>query len=119
MLSDPDVKKHLEEFHQKIVIITIDKASNNFLFIFRKCYISKLLTEFPPNKKNATTLYSETQKSKEELIEINIKYCKKNNLKMTESDRNLLTKYPLGPSWCRIHNYLKKLQYYASAGCDV
>ena len=30
VLSDPDVKKHLEELHRKFVLVTIDKASNNF-----------------------------------------------------------------------------------------
>ena len=35
-LSDPDVKRHLEEPHRKFVIVTIDKPSNNFLFICRK-----------------------------------------------------------------------------------
>ena len=49
VLSDPDVKKHLEDLHRKFVIVTIDKASNNFAFIFRNYYISKLFAEFSPN----------------------------------------------------------------------
>ena len=35
-MSDPDVKEHLEELHQKIVIVTIDKGSIVFTFICGK-----------------------------------------------------------------------------------
>ena len=50
ILTDPDVKKHLEEVCEKFAIVTIDKASSNFAFICRKCYISKLLADVSPNK---------------------------------------------------------------------
>ena len=36
VLSNPDVKKHLEELNQKCYIVTIDKASNNFTFPCRR-----------------------------------------------------------------------------------
>ena len=39
-----------EEHNQKFVIVTIDKVSNNFAFLCRKYYISKLLTEIFLNK---------------------------------------------------------------------
>ena len=90
VLCDPDVKKHLEELHRKFAFVTIDKASNNFAFTYRKYYISKLLAEVSPNKnKNSKSTYSQTQKSKEELIKANIKYCKKSDLKVTEQDKTL------------------------------
>ena len=59
VLSDPDVKTKMEELHQKFVIVTIDKASNNFAFICWKYYISKLITEVCPNEnKISTSTYS-------------------------------------------------------------
>ena len=77
LMSEPDVKKHLEELHQKFVIVTINKASNNFAFICRKYCISKLLAEVFPNKnKNSASTYSSTLKSKEKITKANIKYCK-------------------------------------------
>ena len=86
--SNPDVKKHLEELHRKFVIITIDKVSN-FALICRKYYISKLSAEVPPNEnKNSTPTYSQTQKSMEEIIKTNMKYCKKIDLKITEQDKS-------------------------------
>ena len=36
VLSDPDVKKHLEKLHRNFVTANIDKVSNNFAFICRK-----------------------------------------------------------------------------------
>ena len=55
VLSDPDAKKHLEELHRKFVTVTIDKAYNNFVFIYRKHYISKQLAEVSPNKNQNST----------------------------------------------------------------
>ena len=67
VMSDPDVKKNLEELHQKIFIITIDKVSKNLAFLCRKFFISKLLAEVSSNiNKNSRSTYSQTQKSKEE-----------------------------------------------------
>ena len=94
VLSDPDVKMQLEELHQKFVIVTIDKPSSNSSFICRKYYISKLLAEVYPNKnKNLTSTYSQTQKSREEIIKTNIKYCKKFDLNITEQDKTLPIMY--------------------------
>ena len=49
VMSDPDVKKHVEELPRKFAFVTIGKVSNSFAFICRKCDISKLLAEFSPN----------------------------------------------------------------------
>ena len=91
-MSEPDVKKHLEEIHGKFVIITSDKASNKFVFICRKYYISKLLADVSPNK-NKNSTYSQTQESKDRIIKTNIKYCKKFGLKIIEQDKTLLIMY--------------------------
>ena len=87
VLGDPDVKNYLEELHQKLVIVTSDKASNNYEFLCRKYYISKLLAEVSPNKnKYSTAAYSETQKC-------NIKYFKKFKPKLTEQEKILSIMY--------------------------
>ena len=52
-----------------------------FFHICIKYYISKLLAEVSPNKKNSASTYSQTLKSKEKTIKTNIKYCKKVDLK--------------------------------------
>ena len=45
ILSDPDVLPYLGTLHLKCVIVPIDKGSNNFAFICKKFYISKILSE--------------------------------------------------------------------------
>ena len=56
VLSDPDLKKHLEVLHRKFVIVTIDKA-NNFASMCVKYYISKLLAEFPKKRFHRKSLF--------------------------------------------------------------
>ena len=59
-----DVKMHLEKLHWKFVIVTIDKASDNFGFICRKYYIFKLFAEVTLNRnKNYTSTDSQTKTS--------------------------------------------------------
>ena len=41
----PDVKKELERLHNKYVICSVDKASNNYVFVCKKYYITILLKE--------------------------------------------------------------------------
>ena len=96
VLSDPDVKKHQKELHRKIVIVTINKASNNFAFICRKYYISKQLAEGSPNKtKYSTSTYLEIQKNKQEIFKTNIKSCNKFDHKITEQNKALPIMYQL------------------------
>lgn len=90
VLSDTGVRKHLEELYLKFVIVTIDKASNNFVFLYRKSYISELLAEVSPYKNgNSTSAHSLTQKSYEVLPETKVKYCKMLDRKKAEPDINL------------------------------
>ena len=43
VLSDPDVKTYLEQQYRWFVVVTIDKVSNNYSFISKTFYITKLL----------------------------------------------------------------------------
>ena len=45
ILSDPDVLAYLATLHRKYGIIQIFKANNNFAFICKKFYISRILSE--------------------------------------------------------------------------
>ena len=44
-LSDPEVLEYLKQLHRRFVIVTIDKAANNFAFICKKFYVARLLQE--------------------------------------------------------------------------
>ena len=59
VLSNPDVKKHLEKLLRIFVIVTTDEASKNFAFTCRKYYISKLFADVSHKKnKNWKPTYS-------------------------------------------------------------
>ena len=59
-------------------------------FIFR----AVLLADVSPSiNTNLTLTYSQTQNSKEKLIETNIKYCKNLDIKITEQDKTLTIMY--------------------------
>ena len=116
LLSDPDVKKHLEGLYQKFVIVTIYKASNYFIFIYTKYCISKQLVDISPNKnKNSASAYSHTQEHEEKAIKTSIKHSKKLILIKLRNREFfpyvLAAKCAQDTNWCKIHSCYKNLQY--------
>ena len=93
VLCDIEVKNYLAELHQRFVIVTVDKASNNFAFICRKYYISKLLSEVGYGNTPSQKTYSQVDISKEDIINANINYCKKFDLDVTNNDKTLPIMY--------------------------
>ena len=71
VMSDLNVKKHVEKLHRKYFNVTVDKASSKFVFICTKYYISKILAEVSPNKnKNSSSTYSGIQNSRGKLLKL-------------------------------------------------
>ena len=89
VLKDPDVKSYLESLHKKYVIVTIDKAANNFAFICKQFYINKLLSEVS----NTSPTYLHIDKDKELIIEENKKMCEKFGLNISEKQKSLPSMY--------------------------
>lgn len=93
VLNDPVLKKKLKGLYQNVFIAAIEIILNNFVFTCGKQYIFKLLADVSPDKNiNSTsrkTKQKKTQKSREELIETNVKYCEKSFLASTEQDKSL------------------------------
>ena len=85
ILKDPAVLEYLNILHTRYVIVPIDKASNNFAFICKKFYIDRLLKEVSHN--NPT--YSLTTKSKDELVNKNIKMCEDFGLDVSDKQKDL------------------------------
>ena len=83
VLKDPEVTQYLEQLHRRFVIVPIDKASNNFAFICKSFYISKLLDEVGLNG-NPSHTYSKTNEDIEVLIDRNVKLCKKFDLNVDQ-----------------------------------
>ena len=70
ILSQPDVQEYLRELKEKYVIVTIDKAANNFAFICKKFYVAKIFQEvgIPDNNNNT---YAKAERSLADIIDTN------------------------------------------------
>ena len=110
ILSDPDVLTYLETLHQKYpdvltysatlhrkyvyAIVPIDKASNNFAFICKLFYISKILSKVGKYSNiQSNSVYSKANLSKDDIIKNNENYCQKFDLKLTDKDRSVPIMY--------------------------
>ena len=79
-LKHPEATSNLALLHRKYVIVLINTASNNFAFISKNFYVSKLLCK--SSSDNSTYLH--INKERETTISENIKFCEKFGLKITE-----------------------------------
>ena len=92
VLRDEADKQYLDQFHNKYVVVTIDKAANNFAFICKRYYVSRLLSEVGvPNGNNPT--YNLINRDHEDIIRDNIELCEKFGLVTTEADKCLPIMY--------------------------
>ena len=86
------IETYLEALHKYFAAVTIDKAVKNFAFIWKIYYISKLLAEINLSNSKSKT-YSKATHSIEEIIQPNIRSCKKFDLNITELDKSLPIMY--------------------------
>ena len=91
-LCDPEVITYLDNLHKRFVIVPIDKAANNFAFICKKFYVSRILAELDQSNPNNNT-YKLSSDSPEDLISDNIKLCEKFDLQVTEKQKALPIMY--------------------------
>ena len=91
ILCDPNLMSHLEAIHKRFAV-TIYTDANNFGFICKKYYISKLLAEIGLSNPKSKT-YSKATHSIREIIEANINYRKKFGLNIKEIDKSLPIMY--------------------------
>ena len=84
ILLDEDVKKALENLQQHYVIVTIDKASNNFAFVCKRFYVSKILTELGNNLQPNPT-YNFCNVTPDEVIDDNVETSKKYGLVVADN----------------------------------
>ena len=94
ILSDSDDPAYLATLHRKYVIVPIDKASNNFRFISKKFYISKILSEVGKyNNIQSKYTYLKTNFSKDDIIKNDENYCQKFDLTPTDKYHSLPIMY--------------------------
>ena len=92
ILDADDVKEELNNLQKKYVIVPIDKAANNFAFICKNFYISRMLSEVgmigEPNE-----TYQQTFICKTSIIDDNVKINKKYGLDTLENQKSLPIMY--------------------------
>ena len=80
------------DIYNNFVIVTIDKAANNFAFICKKYYINRLMSEVGIPQGNNLT-YRTVDKNIDDIIGDNIALCEKFGLETTENDKCLPIMY--------------------------
>ena len=73
VLQDEEVKQYLQDLQTKFCIVPINKALNNFPFIYKKFYVSKLLDEIGL-RATQNDAYKLANKLKEEVIDDSINF---------------------------------------------
>ena len=84
--------QHPSWFQTTSAGFAIDKVLNNFAFICKKYYISKILTKVGLFNSEYKT-HSKASHSVKEIIQANTNYCKKFKLNITELDKSLPIMY--------------------------
>ena len=92
-LLDPDVEEYLNCLQKKFVIVTIDKAANNFAFICKRFYITRLLQEVGLGDDGGNATYSRVMKATLEIVNENKQFCKNYGLDLTEKEECLPIMY--------------------------
>ena len=69
IFKDPDVAKHLSLLHDKCVIVSADKASNNNVFVCKSHYIDCLIKELGIDNSLGNPTYTSTTLTKVEVLD--------------------------------------------------
>ena len=92
VLKDPEVQQCLENIHRHFVVVPIDKASNNYAFICKYYYITKLLSEVGITGPQSTT-YNLTDRTAQNIISFNKKLSEKYDLTVDQKNESLPIMY--------------------------
>ena len=87
-MKDPDVLAYLTDLYKKFLIVTVDKASNNFAFICKRFYVSRTLKEITDND-----TYSKSVRTFNDIAEETINFCKRFEIQIEEKSKQLPSMY--------------------------
>jgi len=71
IFKDPNVAKHLSHIHDKYVVVPVDKAPNNIVFVCKSHYIDCLIKELSIDNLlgNSTYIYTQKTLSNQEILD--------------------------------------------------
>ena len=123
ILENEEVKNYLKEFHEKYVIVPIDKAANNIAVICKRFYVFRLLQEIGVLGTVSST-YELSEKNRDEIISNNIQLTEQYGLKLTEKQKLLPIMYwtpkdALHPIKSTLYCFFRSLQHKATESCGI
>ena len=86
------MKKYLTEFHERYVVVPIDKAANNIAIICKRFYVFRLLQEIGVLGSESLT-YQLSNKDRNEIISTNVELSEQYDLNVTEKQKTLPIMY--------------------------
>ena len=92
ILENEEVKRYLKEFHDRYVVVPIDKAANNIAVICKRFYVFRLLQEIGTLGTESRT-YQLSDKNRDEIISTNLELSEQYGLKLSEKQRSLPIMY--------------------------
>ena len=69
IFKDPNVAKHLSLLHNKYVIVSADKTTNNIVFVCKSHYIDCLIKELGIDNSLVNPTYTSKTLTKEEILD--------------------------------------------------
>jgi hypothetical protein len=75
IFKDPNVAKHLSLLHDKYVIVSADKATNDIVFVCKSHYIDCLIHELGIDNLLGNPTYTPTTLTKEEILDNHRSVC--------------------------------------------
>jgi hypothetical protein len=69
IFKDPNVVRHMSLFHDKYVIVSVDKAPNNIVFVCKSHYIDCLIKELGIDNSLGNPTYTPMTLTKEEILD--------------------------------------------------
>ena len=93
ILSQPFVRRNLQELHDKFVIVPTDKASNNITIICKQHYINCLRKELGTSGSMASATYKATDVSQEDICDKHKTFMSTHGLFLKKDDMTIPSLY--------------------------
>ena len=116
VICDPDVVSELSSLHDNYVVVPVDKASNNIVFICKAHYYNCLIKELGINSTHSNPTYTRTSLSKEEILDNHLSVLTSFGIKCLKEDLDLPILYWI-PKLCK--NPYKQRYIAGSATCST
>ena len=92
VLRQEDCVNYLKSFHEKFVVVPIDKASNNVAIVCKRYYAEVILKEIGIIG-NTNNTYEKANKTKDEIIQDNVQYAEHLGFNVSEREKDLPNMY--------------------------